>query len=233
MHLHYLQHVPFETPAYIKIWGHQNNHPLTGTHLYRNEKLQSIDVNTIDVLVVLGGPMGVHDEEEYPWLSREKDFIRACIKRDKKVLGICLGAQLIADVLGAEVVSMPEKEIGWFPIRWTEAACNHPILDFLPDRQTVLHWHGDRFEIPDGAIPLAESEACSNQGFMVDNHVLGLQFHLEMTLEGLSELIANSKSELADADGRFIQKPDMMLNKDYIDDIHQIMSMLFDRFFTR
>ena len=230
MHLHYLQHVPFETPAYIKIWAHQNNHPLTDTHLYRNEELQSVDVNTIDVLVVLGGPMGVHDEEEYPWLSREKDFIKACISRDKKVLGICLGAQLIADVLGADVRPMSYKEIGWFPIKWNEAFRQRPEFDFLPPQQTVLHWHGDLFEIPDGAIPLAESEACTNQGFMVDNQILGLQFHLEMTREGLTGLIANSKSELAEADGRFIQDGDAMIDDGLFDQNHQTLNRLLKKF---
>lgn len=230
MRIHYLQHVPFEGPGHIQSWATRHAHQLTRTQLFNADRLPK--PKAFDGLVVMGGPMGVHDLQDYPWLRKEKRFIQECIDQKKKVLGICMGAQLIADVLGANVISMPEKEIGWFPMQWTEAARIHTLLDFLPYCQTVLHWHGDRFEIPEKAIPLARTECCANQGFLYNNRLMGLQFHLEMTHEGLTELIANSKSELAVAEGRFIQQPEMMLNNDYFDDNHQTMSMLLDRFFT-
>jgi len=230
MHIHYLQHVPYETPGTIARWAEEQNHDITGTHFYRAERLP--DGNSIDALVVMGGPMGVHDEDDYPWLVREKEFIGECIRQNKKVLGICLGAQLIADVLGADVEPMDYKEIGWFPITWTPQARNHGLLSFLPEQQQVLHWHGDRFVIPDNALPLAESEACANQGFLIDDHILGLQFHLEMTKQGLADLIANSKQELKTAVGPWVQQPGEMLQEEHFSDTHNTMRNLLGRFFA-
>lgn len=117
MKIHYFQHVPFEGPSGIRLWADQYGHKLAGTRFFKNEPLP--DIEKTDALVIMGGPMSVHDENRYPWLQREKAFIRECITQEKKVLGICLGAQLIADVLGAKVVPMMQKEIGWFPLCWT------------------------------------------------------------------------------------------------------------------
>jgi len=230
MHIHYLQHVPYETPETITRWAEEQNHEITGTHFYRTERLP--EVNSIDALVIMGGPMGVHDEDDFSWLVREKEFIGECIRQNKKVLGICLGSQLIANVLGAEVEPMEHKEIGWFPITWSPRARNQELLSFLPEQQQVLHWHGDRFEIPDEALPLAESEACANQGFLIDDHILGLQFHLEMTSDGLADLIANSREELASVDNPWIQQPDQMLQEEYFSKTHKTMRNLLDWFFA-
>lgn len=229
MKIHYLQHVPFEGPAGIRLWADQFGHELAGTHLHKDEKLP--DIEKTDALVIMGGPMNVHDENQYPWLQREKAFIRECIIRQKKVLGICLGAQLIADVLGAKVVPMKQKEIGWFPLRWTEDAINHPIFYEMPRQQTVLHWHGDRFDIPDGACHLATSEACDTQAFLYKDHVLGLQFHLEMAQEGLEDLIANSDQELESTGGPWIQKADEMLNRGHFEESQTVLNKLLNQFF--
>ncbi|SMO74361.1 type 1 glutamine amidotransferase [Gracilimonas mengyeensis] len=228
MRIHYIQHVSFENPGYIKTWAEENGHILTGTFLFDGQELPS--PQEIDALVVMGGPMGVADEEAYLWLRREKAFIKECITLNKKVLGICLGAQLIADVLDAEVTPMPQKEIGWFPLKWTEKAIEHPLFHSFPKQQTVLHWHGDRFEIPKGALPLAASKGCNKQGFLWNERVLGLQFHMEMTQEGLAALIKNSTDELAKAKGPFIQHANTMLNKQLYTDNHQMMEQLLDRF---
>lgn len=228
MRIHNLQHVPFEGPGYIQSWAAEQDHELTGTRLYKTEELP--DPKTIDALVIMGGPMGVKDDQAYPWMKKEKAFIKACIEQKKKVLGICLGAQLIAGVLGADVVPIEVKEIGWFPVEWTQAARSHPMLDFLPDRQMVLHWHGDRFYIPDGATHLATSKGCDNQGFLVDDYVLGLQFHLEMTRKGLAGLIEHSREELTQAKGTFIQDSATMLKADSFSENHQTMRQLLDRF---
>ena len=143
----------------------------------------------------MGGPMGIYDHEEHPWLMAEKKIIRQAIDGGKTVLGICLGAQLIADVLGANVYPGPQKEIGWFPIQRADDA-----PDFLPDELTVFHWHGDTFEIPDGAIRLASSEACENQGFVYNDRVVALQFHMETTPESMEALIENCGHELPNVD---------------------------------
>lgn len=226
MRIHYLQHVPFESPGYIETWAKQQGHELTGTHLFNSETLPA--PGDIQILVVMGGPMGVYDEQDYPWLKKEKKFIQECINRKKKVLGICLGAQLIADALGAQVVTLSEKEIGWFPIHWTQSARNHSTMDFLSAQQIVLHWHGDMFYCPDNAINLGSSEGCKNQGFMLDDYILGLQFHLEMTRDGLSDLIKNCQSEISD--GRFVQDAEQMLDEGHFKQNHNTMGQLLDRF---
>lgn len=226
MRIHYLQHVSFEGPGYIETWAKQRGHELTGTHLFNSETLPA--PGDIQALVIMGGPMGVYDEQDYPWLKEEKIFIKECINRRKKVLGVCLGAQLIADALGAEVVTLLEKEIGWFLINWTNSARNHPKMDFLSIQQMVLHWHNDMFYRPDNAINLGSSEGCENQGFMLDDYVLGLQFHLEMTRDGLAELIKNCQNEISD--GRFVQNAEQMLTEGYFEQNHKTMCQLLDRF---
>lgn len=222
-----MQHVPFESPGYIQDWADTTDHTLTGTHLYKEEDFPATD--ELDALIVMGGPMGVEDEGSYSWLRPEKKLIKHCIQEKKKVLGICLGAQLIADVLGAEVATMSQKEIGWFPLHWSKEPGQHPLLDFLPARQTVLHWHGDMFAIPDGALPLASSDCCLNQGFIIDNQVLGLQFHLEMTPEGLSGLISHSEDELS-IEGDYIQDPETMLSSNNFETNNKVMAKILDQF---
>lgn len=224
-----LQHVPFERPGYIQTWAQKQSHHLTVTRLFDEEILP--DPDTIDGLIVLGGPMSVHDEKQYSWLQKEKQFIHECIAREKKVLGICLGAQLIADVLGAEVTPMIHKEMGWFSVNWTKTVQNLPMFNFLPAKQIVLHWHGEQFEIPEDSLHLAFSEACGNQAFLYQSHVLGLQFHMEMTKEGLEDLIANSKQELKWSGGPWIQQPEAMLNNGYFKNSHYKMNNLLENFF--
>ena len=193
MQLHYLQHVPFETPAYCLDWAKENDVAVSATHLYRGDVLPTIDL--FDALIVMGGPMGVHDEADYPWLAGEKQFLTEVVESGKKILGICLGAQLLAHVLGANVVKNKVKEIGWFPVE----KLNHPFFDTWPKSIFVFHWHGDRFEIPEGAELLAASEGCDNQAFLYQNQVLGLQFHLESTAESIHALIQNCGDELVPA----------------------------------
>lgn len=196
MRLHYLQHVPFEGLGYIEEWARFRGIEISATRLFAGEKPPPH--NEFDWLVIMGGPMGIHDHADHPWLIDEKAFIRKTISERKRVLGICLGAQLIADALGARVYRGPQKEIGWFPIRRDEDAPK-----WFPENITAFHWHGDTFDIPDGAIRLASSAACENQGFIYRNRVLALQFHLESTRDSIEALIENCAGELVD--GPFIQ----------------------------
>ena len=137
--------------------------------------------------------MGVNDGDRFPWLVQEKRFIAEFIKTGKPVLGICLGAQLIASAMGARVYPNSLKEIGWFPVK--KIASPDDVMNF-PERIEVFHWHGDTFDLPQGAVRLAESKACKNQAFQMGKHVIGLQFHLETTPESLQGLVANCREEL-------------------------------------
>ncbi|CAA6816097.1 MAG: Glutamine amidotransferase class-I (EC, partial [uncultured Thiotrichaceae bacterium] len=194
MKVHYLQHVPFENPGNILPYLHDKGTQIHASHLYNANDLP--DVNDFDLLIVMGGPMGIYEDAEYPWLAPEKALIKAAIDAGKKVLGICLGAQLIADVMGATVTKNVHREIGWFDITPSSELSSTILADTFPQLVNVFHWHSDTFTIPDGAIPVASSDACKNQGFIYENRVIALQFHLEITQEGASSIINNCRDEL-------------------------------------
>lgn len=227
MTIHWLQHVDFEGLGCIESWLEENGHSVFCTRLWAGDEFP--DIGQIDGLIVMGGPMGIHDDEQYPWLRAEKAFIKDVIAQNKPVLGICLGAQLIADVLGSNVWKNEHKEIGFFPISGKQLRCGTALRDawasFFPNlgnanlksgtagskpwkNQTVFHWHGDTFDIPEGAVRLASSEATKNQAFLYKDNVLALQFHLETTEESLLLLYDNAKDEIADAP--FIQALEKM-----------------------
>lgn len=194
MRIHHLQHVPFEGLGSIEPYFLQQGHQLSSTHLYLGQVLPYLD--SLDWLIVMGGPMGVHDEAVYPWLAEEKAFIRNAIDNGKLVLGICLGAQLIADVLGARVYRNEHREIGWFPITPSVESGSTIFGKVFPDSMDVFHWHGDTFDIPSGGVLLASSAACKNQGFSIDDRIVALQFHLETTPDSARALIDNGRDEL-------------------------------------
>jgi GMP synthase-like glutamine amidotransferase len=199
------QHVPFEGLGSMEPWFAGRGHRLTYVRFFAGEIPSGPDA---DWIIVMGGPMGVHDEAEFPWLKAEKAALRAGLDRGAAVLGICLGAQLMADVLGAEVKPNASKEIGWFPVGLSEAAKAAWLGQVLPERFTPFHWHGDTFGIPAGAVPLGSSPACANQGFLYGERALGLQFHPEVTQTSLSALMQACGSELSIAGterGRYVQ----------------------------
>lgn len=205
--LHYLQHVSFEGLGSIAAWAERSGFQTRVTRLFHNDTLPALE--DIDWLVVMGGPMNIYEEASYPWLVEEKKFIRRAIVEGRVVLGICLGAQLIADALGAAVKTNRQREIGWFPIYKTAAAEKLGVAAAWPDKLPVLHWHGDTFDLPDGAVHLARSEACDHQAFVFNHRVVGLQFHLEATPSGLERLIFHCRGEL---DGSpYVQTPAAML----------------------
>jgi GMP synthase-like glutamine amidotransferase len=189
MRLHFLQHVQFEGLGSIEPWALSRGAYISSTRLYRDEPLP-VDLS-MDLLVVMGGPMGVHDDNRFPWLAREKEFLRAAISAGVQVLGICLGAQLVASVLGANVYPNRHKEIGWLPIESVPGAEEHVLGHLLSEAGMVFHWHGDTFDLPKHAIWLARSEACDNQAFIVGNQILAVQFHLETTADSAQALIDN------------------------------------------
>ena len=206
MRAHYFQHVPFEGLGSIEPWLKKSGFEITSTRFYESAKLP--DLKTIDLLVVMGGPMSVNDEDRFPWLIAEKQFIWDAIAKSKPVLGICLGAQLIASALGAGVYPNKVKEIGWFPIQGIESN-DQPIFEF-PESINVFHWHGETFDLPLDAIRLAKSDVCENQAFQFGKSVMALQFHLETTPASAQALVTNCQDELIPAP--FIQTEEKILS---------------------
>jgi GMP synthase-like glutamine amidotransferase len=166
MKIHCVQHVPFEGSANIEAWARDRSHDLSNTLLFEGKSLPEME--EFDWLIIMGGPMNIYEEDKYPWLRKEKEFIKRAIASDKIVLGICLGAQLMADALGGNVHKNMHREIGWFPVNLTPAAKKSRIFGVLPERFMAMHWHGDTFDLPPGALHAAESQACSNQAFELE-----------------------------------------------------------------
>ncbi|MGO9485781.1 MAG: type 1 glutamine amidotransferase [Rhodomicrobium sp.] len=202
MRIAVLQHVPFEGPAAIADWAAARGTEIAVTHLYRNEPLPALA--DFDMLAVMGGPMSANDEARYTWLTPEIALVGSAIHAGKIVLGVCLGAQIIAKALGAKVYAARQKEIGWFEVERTEAA--HPIFQGLPAAFPAFHWHGETFDLPAGAVRLAETASTPNQAFGVNGRVLGLQFHIEATPASVADLVQNAADEIGT--GPFEQSPD-------------------------
>jgi len=227
MRIHVLQHVPFEGPAGIGDWAVGKRHPVTITPLFEHGRLPDIEV--FDWLVVMGGPMGVRDQADYPWMASEKELIGAAIAAGKTLIGVCLGAQLIAAALGARVYPNAHREIGWFPIELTAQGQASDLSAVLPHRLQVFHWHGDTFDLPAGAVHLAQSEGCRHQAFLYADRVLGLQFHLEATSASVAGLVANCADEIIPAS--YVQDAERMLaatGEDYAR-INQALFGILDR----
>jgi GMP synthase-like glutamine amidotransferase len=197
MRVHFIQHVDFETPGYILEWAITQQYSISFTKTYESITFPATD--SIDMLVIMGGPMGVYEEDKYAWLKPEKEFIKAAIDAGKKVLGICLGSQLIAEVSGAKVYPHTEKEIGWWPVQKITNEKTTALIDFLPDEFMTFHWHGDTFDLPPGAIHLFATKVCPHQGFLLNEQVVGLQFHPEATPALVQQMVSHGQNELVTA----------------------------------
>lgn len=194
MKMFVLQHASFEGPAAIGAWAAVRGHGVRVVKVYEGAALPPVEA--VDLLVVMGGPMGLGEQESLPWMKGELAFISQCLQEGKRVLGICLGAQMMAAALGARVYPSGKKEIGWFPVRKTPAGRLSPYLKSLPEGAKVFHWHGDTFDLPAGAQHLLLSDAVKNQAFAWGPRALALQFHLEMTADTVRGMVDQCRSEL-------------------------------------
>lgn len=194
-----LKHVDYEGPAYFPRWASGHGHTL---HEFLVPLSGPPDPGDHDRVIVIGGPMSVWESDRHPWLLDEKRFLADLGGAAIPVLGICLGAQLLAEHLGARVAPGADKEIGWFPVSSNAAARRTWLGDTLPGRFTSFFWHGDYFDLPEGAICVAGSEAHGVQGF-VHGRCLALQFHLEVTPSWAGRLVERDAHELAG--GPFVQ----------------------------
>ncbi len=229
MRIRVLQHAAFEGPGCIADWVRRGGHALATTHLHRGERLPP--ASAWDGLVVLGGPMGVHEEDRHAWLAAEKRYLEHALAQQRPVLGICLGAQLLAHVLGAKVFRNAWPEVGWFPVERTAEAAEARHGAALPARFEALHWHGDAFDTPPGALHLARSAACACQAFARGERVLGLQFHLETSRAGAEALVRHDPGALSP--GPFVQPAsEILAQPERFERAHQHMDALLDTFFV-
>ena len=193
MRLHSFQHIPFEDPAGISRWAAVQQFSMTHTHWYKGETAPPMD--SFDALIIMGGPMNIYEDHLHPWLEQERQFINQAVASGKKAIGVCLGAQFLADALGGRVTQNAHKELGWFPVEFTPEFQKIDWLSPVPQELTVCHWHGDTFSIPPGATLLGSSKACLNQGFVWKKQVLGFQFHIELSAGDLARIPENFISE--------------------------------------
>ncbi|HEY8965515.1 MAG TPA: type 1 glutamine amidotransferase [Candidatus Methylacidiphilales bacterium] len=231
-----LIHAPFETPAGIASWIAARGHELELVPLHAGAALPAPGAH--DALVVMGGPMNIYQYRDYPWLQGEARFLEKALAAGVPTVGICLGAQLIADVAGARVVQNREREIGWHSVAFTDGARKR--FPFLPPALRVLHWHGDTFGLPKGALRLAVSEACEEQGYLIEEggakgaKALGLQFHLEIGPAEAETLLDNCHGDLA-TPGRYVQSPDRLLEagKQHAPGAARVLDAWLDAFFAK
>jgi GMP synthase-like glutamine amidotransferase len=223
MRIHYLQHVPHEGPGFIEEWATQRNYSLTATKLYEGDPFP--EMTDFDLLVIMGGPMSVHDDDKISWLQDELSFVVHAIADGKKVLGICLGAQLIAYLLGAKIIKSPSAEIGWYPVTKTT---NHSMFKDLPDEFMAFHWHGEMFDIPAGAERIFGSKGCENQGFIYYDNVVGFQFHFETTPETIEQMLAVENIDILKGD--FIQTSDeIRLMAEHSKTVNRYLEQILDK----
>ena len=174
-----LFHVSFEKLGLIEDWILTKGYSLIEYHLYNDPRLPLI--HEFDMLIIMGGSMSVNDEERFPWLTSEKELIKRCREFEKPVLGICLGAQLIASALGNSVFPGKHTEIGWFPVEFSQGEEVRKHFPALPVKTTVFHWHGDTFDLPGGAVLLGSSAVTPVQAYLAYGKLLALQFHLVLS----------------------------------------------------
>lgn len=202
MNIHYLQHVPFEGPGNIMDWVRRGRHTLGATRFYCGAPLPPVE--TLNLLVVMGGPMNVYEEARYPWLADEKRFIEQAIAAGRLPWGTARRRRA-----GCEGVRQCRQENRLVSGRSDAGRVRRRAVCRIPPADRCFHWHGDTFDISAGAVHVARSAGCANQAFVYDERIVGLQFHLETTPANAQQIITYCADEIVE--DRFIQSPQVML----------------------
>lgn len=228
MNIALLKHVAYDGPAFLPQWAAREGHRL--------EDILVPEVGVpapegFDRFVIIGGPMSIWEDDKHPWLEAERRFVAECVAADRPILGICLGAQLLAAHFGAVVQTGRHKEIGWFTVERNDDALSTWLGSALPQRFDSFFWHGDVFGLPQGAQAIAGSAAHPVQGFVMGRH-LALQFHLEVTPEWASRLAERDAEELEP--DRFVQTADVLLSRSPASyrESNRLMDAVLERWLT-
>ena len=227
------QHVPFEILGTLDPQLRDGGYRVRYVNFGRDTDLDlQLDLDKYHGLIILGGPMNVDMTDEYPHLDIEVRLIQEAMEKGIPILGICLGAQLIAKTLGASVTKNPEREIGWYDVSLTEVGKADPLMKHLEDTKPIFEWHGDTFAIPDGCVHLASSTTCPNQAFRYGDKVYGFQFHMEVDA-ALVERWLNTpvyQAEIAATNGKI--DPDVIRAQtlEHINELNQLSEKVFGGF---
>ena len=228
MRIHYLQHTPFENTALIKKWAQENGCAINGTRIHKGEPLP--DPDTFDLLISLGGPQNICELEKYQFLKQEVEYIRDLTQANKKILGICLGAQIISAAFGALPESSPEKEVGLFPVSLNDAGQSDPILKGFPNKFNAIHWHYRMPGLPKGATILGNSQGCPRQIIKFQPNIYGIQFHLEIVKDSLHEMFRFC-GDYFDPPSPYTQEKSLFMDHCF-NEPHTLLKQIMNNFLT-
>ena len=231
MHIHFIIHEHFEAPGAYEIWGKNRGCSMSYSRVYQGDPLPE-DLQSTDLLIIMGGPQSPATAlEECPWFDAqaEKALISRAIEAGKTVIGVCLGSQLIGEALGAAFCHSPEKEIGTFPVRLTEAGKANPLFEDFGHELNVGHWHNDMPGLTPQAKVLAYSEGCPRQIVQYGERIYGFQCHMELTPEVVELLIEHSQNDLRRAaEFRFVETAEKLRSHDYRE-MNQVLFSFLDK----
>ncbi|MCM7687342.1 type 1 glutamine amidotransferase [Enterobacter asburiae] len=231
MHIHFIIHEHFEAPGAYEVWGKSRGCSMSYSRVYQGDPLPE-DLLSTDLLIIMGGPQSPATTlEECPWFDAqaEKAIISRAIEAGKTVIGVCLGSQLIGESLGAAFCHSPEKEIGKFPVRLTEAGKANPLFEDFGHELNVGHWHNDMPGLTPQAKVLAYSEGCPRQIVQYGERVYGFQCHMELTPEVVELLIEHSQNDLSRAaEFRFVETAEKLRSHDYRE-MNQVLFSFLDK----
>jgi GMP synthase (glutamine-hydrolysing) len=231
MHIHFIIHEHFEAPGAYEIWGKNRGCSMSYSRVYQGDPLPE-DLQSTDLLIIMGGPQSPATAlEECPWFDAqaEKALISRAIEAGKTVIGVCLGSQLIGEALGAAFCHSPEKEIGKFPVRLTEAGKANPLFEDFGHELNVGHWHNDMPGLTPQAKVLAYSEGCPRQIVQYGERIYGFQCHMELTPEVVELLIEHSQNDLRRAaEFRFVETAEKLRSHDYRE-MNQVLFSFLDK----
>lgn len=231
MHIHFIIHEHFEAPGAYDIWGKNRGCSMSYSRVYQGDPLPE-DLQSTDLLIIMGGPQSPATTlQECPWFDAQAEMrlIGRAIEAGKTVIGVCLGSQLIGEALGAAFCHSPEKEIGKFPVRLTDAGKANPLFEDFGHELNVGHWHNDMPGLTPQAKVLAYSEGCPRQIVQYGERVYGFQCHMELTPEVVELLIEHSQNDLRRAaEFRFVETAEKLRSHDY-QEMNQVLFSFLDK----